>query len=495
MAKHLDSAWRHHDSESWASKANNTLQVGDMIQVFSQHADVWVEGVVVKIDDQNYAQVEYEIDNEVCRKILHVHSDHLKSSCCHDIHQSVILEIDPGMIPVPPKGRRCCDEGKLSQGCDYSPTEARSALGDFTITFQDGKRGSALDLLDLAYVEENAFSCTWNGGPLQGHFEIEYSPKIQIPNDDVVLKVHARPSEDPNDKYWYKEVGFLHTLLHKLGEKVTFTPPCDKYVLGLTIHKGLSKDLQDRMKANERDRIYIQRLIDRFKQSWAERGEARAEVHAENADFLISYTGENKALNDELLQWLTTNPILGPHSRRVPQVPRYCTDRSLGFGVHFHDVEHGDMIALSLGKHGFAQPVAGNGWWGEYKSAAMKTKHGMLVLNPSPEYFASIACQKEFGMAGLRYLMFCRYDDDTESYLRDRDKSRFWFLVPHEGSFVIKEFDEFWVMPHAWQILRDVWIPNPGPDSCNGTEGTGDGNDWQRYRLQNAAKYSWVFDT
>jgi len=444
------------------SDSHLMLKVSDIIQVFSCHADVWVKGEVVKIVDESYVQVEYEIDKQVCRKLLHVHSDHLMiTPCSNAIDLNSVLEHDPGMLPVRRMPRRglqkalaaqsgcttpsrgilpqptashgfpCPSQGKplmSSHGLtraamaagglmfltgrdgapclderdlDYHATEARFALGDFTITFQDGTRGSALDLLDITYVEENAFSCTLNGGLLQGPFEIEYFPKMRVQHPDVVLKIHARPSEDPDDKYRYQEVGFIHTLLHKPGEKVKFTPNCDTYVLGLTIHRGLSKDLQNKMNASEGDKIYIQKLIDRFKQSWAEKGEERVEVIAECADFIISYTGENKTFNDDLLKLLGKEGIsfrTPGHHGSLESPFTLCTDRSLGFGVHFHDEETGDVVTLNLGKHGFGQPIAGNGWWGEYKSAFDKTKFGMLVLNPSDEYFTSAACLKEWTM-------------------------------------------------------------------------------------------------
>ena len=53
------------------------LHEGDAVRVFSQSADVWVVGEVVKIFEDDFVCVDYEVDEHRHRKSLHLCSVHL----------------------------------------------------------------------------------------------------------------------------------------------------------------------------------------------------------------------------------------------------------------------------------------------------------------------------------------------------------------------------------------------------------------------------------
>jgi len=260
-------------------------------------------------------------------------------------------------------------------------------------------------------VEHNAFVCSLpNGAPLAGSLVLEIDPKTESANLDLVLKVHTRPAETPDNNYEYEEAtpGFVHTLLHVPGEKVFFAPPSSRhYFLGLTVNKDMNTDLQNKMKASQSNRDYFNGLLLRFKNTWTQKGEAPAATNSTEADYLISCTGKDKQVNDRLLSYLATHPVPGPHHSGARRIS-FCTDRSLGFGIHFHDPKNGNLIALHLGKHGFAQPIAGDGWWGEYRAAAAQTRCGILLLNITHDYLQSAACRKE--LTGFDMDRICVYD-------------------------------------------------------------------------------------
>lgn len=114
-------------------------------------------------------------------------------------------------------------------------------------------------------------------------------------------------------------------------------------------------------------------------------GDPCAQCSAEEADYIISFTTDNKEENDALLRYLSSNSIEGPHGNRPIT---FCTDRSLGFDGHFDAAGRPD-----LAKHGLGQPTAPGAWFSEYLEAAQRTRFGMLVLNPSKEYYQARACQ------------------------------------------------------------------------------------------------------
>ena len=59
------------------------LHEGDAVRVFSQSADVWVAGQVVKIFEGDFVCVEYEVDELRHRKSLHLCSVHLDLCSVH----------------------------------------------------------------------------------------------------------------------------------------------------------------------------------------------------------------------------------------------------------------------------------------------------------------------------------------------------------------------------------------------------------------------------
>ena len=61
----------------------DALHKGDAVRVFSQSADVWVAGQVVKIFEGDFVCVEYEVDELRHRKSLHLCSVHLDLCSVH----------------------------------------------------------------------------------------------------------------------------------------------------------------------------------------------------------------------------------------------------------------------------------------------------------------------------------------------------------------------------------------------------------------------------
>eukprot|EP00930_Biecheleria_cincta_P039239 TRINITY_DN26998_c0_g1_i1.p1 TRINITY_DN26998_c0_g1~~TRINITY_DN26998_c0_g1_i1.p1 ORF type:complete len:1648 (+),score=253.82 TRINITY_DN26998_c0_g1_i1:78-5021(+) len=175
------------------------------------------------------------------------------------------------------------------------------------------------------------------------------------------------------------------------------------YLVGLTLHEGLSHELHHKMSQDENQRSYYEGVIKRLQSGWQERAEPAAKTYADQADFLISYTSKDKEKNDEFLRELSAKCWSVPHPHythsiqdRSMELPvTFCTDRSLGFGCHFFDMEEGVVRYLSLGKHGFGQSVDVRSWWASYREAAMATRCGILIIS-SPAYFASAACRREF---------------------------------------------------------------------------------------------------
>ena len=55
------------------------------------------------------------------------------------------------------------------------------------------------------------------------------------------------------------------------------------------------------------------------------------------------------------------------------------------------------VYVLTVGKHGFAQPVSKDGWFEEYTKAAKRTRHGILLPSFNQAYLRSAACRREFG--------------------------------------------------------------------------------------------------
>lgn len=362
-------------------------QPGDRVKVMSQTAGGWTEGYVVSPTLPGYITIHFTVPKyggQLFRKHVQPTSKALRAM----VRSEQPFEYDPG--------------------ANFSTEmEAREALCDFQITTSKGIESSFF----WEHKGNNAFKSDFS---ICGNFSISYNPRNMATDIvDWALKVHALPLSLPDEHTQYKELGFVHTLIHKKGEAVMFQPDFHgSFYLGLTIHKDLSQDLRLRMQYDKNgDRDYFERLFERFKETWDKRGDQEAETVAERADYLISYTGQDKVENDELLKLVATQCISGPHTHFHHQPPRritFCTDRSLGFGVHFYrrggSLEDDEGFTLKLGKHGFAQPLEDGTWWDEYKAAAVgkdgkgkgATKHGILILNLSKNYLNSAACIKEF---------------------------------------------------------------------------------------------------
>mmetsp|Transcript_92027 Transcript_92027/g.168800 ORF Transcript_92027/g.168800 Transcript_92027/m.168800 type:complete len:771 (+) Transcript_92027:150-2462(+) len=407
---------------------------GEMVQVLSHTAEGWVEGQVVESVIEGRCTVEFEIPGHghtLFRKHLLPTSQNLCSLAC----STDLVEYDPGCPRRIPK------------------VMAPSALHDFVIGFESDDSDLPVERMqrvnDVFHLEprgNGAFkaSAKLTGGTVSGTFSIAYKPQHRGTDVDVLLKVHALHEDDDDENNLYKPVGtvtkeglvphgFVHTLLHKQCEKVHFDPQMGEaqYYLGFTIHENLSTELRDKMRASESKREYIEGLKKRFRETWDKRKDTEGKPLAQDADYIISYTGWDKDDNDKFLKKLTTTLVSGPHAgpggQRRPIT--FCTDRSLGFGVHFHqrggDCDDDQLFTLYLGKHGFAQPLEDGTWWGQYKEAAKRTKYGMLVINPSQQYFESKACKMEWeGIPKERRWLY----DAQQNYIT-RGKLRHLYLV------------------------------------------------------------------
>eukprot|EP00747_Dinoflagellata_sp_TGD_P118404 gnl/TRDRNA2_/TRDRNA2_172808_c5_seq8.p1 gnl/TRDRNA2_/TRDRNA2_172808_c5~~gnl/TRDRNA2_/TRDRNA2_172808_c5_seq8.p1 ORF type:complete len:485 (-),score=61.30 gnl/TRDRNA2_/TRDRNA2_172808_c5_seq8:112-1566(-) len=399
-----------------AHKRDHGLGEGNVVRVFSKSADAWIEGVVVEVVEEHFVQVEYELADGRHRKILHLQSEQIMIPA---------PECDPPMPHVGSNFSRDPSNGECDPGFCFEPLEvmsktqiSKTALRDFKIKLQDGACGALADILSIQQHKDNVFICgrkqAFSGSqeilqPLQGHFEIKYTPTRTF-QPDAVLRVHmletkkawdSRQLHRFTENFTEVQPGFLHTLLHEPNEKEKFVPETNScgYWLGLTIHTNLSQVLADRMNQSEEAATHYRQLFAYHLQvGWnsrcEEECEPRAKRFADEADYLIFCSSNDRDDNNEILKRLNELPVKGPHhGDKQSRAISFCTDCSLGLG-HLHDTGVGELLCLRLGKHGFAQPVAG-GWRSEYVAASKQTKQGILIL-PSRGYFESDACFKEF---------------------------------------------------------------------------------------------------
>eukprot|EP00928_Gymnodinium_smaydae_P003740 TRINITY_DN11322_c0_g1_i1.p1 TRINITY_DN11322_c0_g1~~TRINITY_DN11322_c0_g1_i1.p1 ORF type:complete len:825 (-),score=91.18 TRINITY_DN11322_c0_g1_i1:339-2774(-) len=140
---------------------------------------------------------------------------------------------------------------------------------------------------------------------------------------------------------------------------------------------------------------------------WRNRCDIRAATRAEDSDFVISFASGNKEENDRRLWHLqrtgAKSSLWGGKLKPVT----FCTDRSLGTGAHFEDdVYRGrtnpryDYLGLPGVRN---SEEVGNlpKWFEAYREAALRTTHGALILNFTPEYLRSKPCRWEFGYIDL----------------------------------------------------------------------------------------------
>mmetsp|Transcript_108077 Transcript_108077/g.187519 ORF Transcript_108077/g.187519 Transcript_108077/m.187519 type:complete len:111 (-) Transcript_108077:25-357(-) len=77
-------------------EARQVVKEGDVVGVFSQHGNGWFAGKVTKVCQDNFVLAEYKVDEDWCRKTMHVNSDHLKMAGL-ELH-----EHDPGVPRMRP---------------------------------------------------------------------------------------------------------------------------------------------------------------------------------------------------------------------------------------------------------------------------------------------------------------------------------------------------------------------------------------------------------
>mmetsp|Transcript_37718 Transcript_37718/g.66316 ORF Transcript_37718/g.66316 Transcript_37718/m.66316 type:complete len:455 (+) Transcript_37718:161-1525(+) len=360
---------------------SRALHQGDAIRVFSRSADKWVDGEVVKLIEGNFVRVEYEIGEDWCGKTLHMHSDQL----------NIQTMVGPsGLSPATVRSSVCSLTSSVVEhdpGANFIDiAEAASALRQHVFV-QLGKQGSkpVFDAVGrLTYVKNNSFvtkevmtcDCT-----------IEYNGSF---DEDMLLKVYTLDHKYPAEHYsMYTLSGYIHAMQEP---RISLSVAAGCY-LGFVIHKDLNKDWLWKMKQEDPDK-YAAFISRSDPGGYSERDDPVGKGSASQADYLISFTTANKAEDDLWLKELSEHRVYGPHGNRPIT---FCTDRSLGFGGHFHA-----PAGIYLAKHGFCQPTAPGAWFDEYRKASQQTRFGLLVLNPSPAYFKSAACLREWGMPNMQ---------------------------------------------------------------------------------------------
>mmetsp|Transcript_124577 Transcript_124577/g.346905 ORF Transcript_124577/g.346905 Transcript_124577/m.346905 type:complete len:595 (+) Transcript_124577:110-1894(+) len=330
------------------------VHVGTKVHVLSQRAGGWLPGCVAEPVHPRRFTAEFKFEGKLCRKHLRPSSESFR------IH---------------------CGEGLPGSG-HFSCDEASRALGRF-VTVRIGRhRKMYVEALGLTHQRVTAFVAA---APLREPCLIEYQGSF---DDDVCLKVYAADARIPRDVYdQYTFIGFIHAMRRpRIGVHVPWT--C-AYHLGLEIHRDLNRQWLWKLKTDDPGKF--EAVVSRCTPGGHQgRGDVEAERTPARADYLISFSTGNKEDNDRLLRRLSAQPVEGPHGHGPIT---FCTDRSLGLGVH---TLRGHYEDLYIGKHGFAQPVAANGWFEEYCRAAAGTRFGLLVINLSREYFQSQACRNEF---------------------------------------------------------------------------------------------------
>lgn len=340
------------DSEDDCPEFNSvSLRHGTAVEVLSQTARGWMPGHIGCPVKPTHTTVEFDFDGRQFRKHL-----------------------------APGSQRLLLTDECFSGSGYFSDAEAFHGLTRRAFVRFNGKGLAPItDELQLVLARNNAFTTTM---PLKQSCCIEYHGPF---DEDMLLKVYALDAQCLRHDYRSFELrGYVHAMQKpRCGVQVEAG-----HLLGLSIHKDLNKNWLWRL--TEED---YKRFIKRSDQ-YGSQNSVPCERFAEDADYLISFTTGNKVENDLLLQRLSTIGCRGPHGDGPI---KFCTDRSLGFGGHF-DAPAG----LFLAKHGFGQPAAHGAqegvwpWWQEYKKASEKVRIGLLVLNPSPAYFRSVASMKEY---------------------------------------------------------------------------------------------------
>ncbi|CAE8586490.1 unnamed protein product [Polarella glacialis] len=97
-----------------------------------------------------------------------------------------------------------------------------------------------------------------------------------------------------------------------------------------------------------------------------DRGDLFAKDTARHADYILSCAAADAGANDPLIRRLCSLPVNGAHGDGPIT---FCTESSLGLGGDFD----------------------------EYFEAASETKHGMLIVNPSQNYYREAVCVQHSG--------------------------------------------------------------------------------------------------
>jgi len=374
----------------WESSRHcpGALHEGDAIRVFSRSSGKVVDGEVMKCLEDGFMWVEYEVEGDRCGKMLHLHSDHLvipaKSNDLKEVDTSANIVVESEVTSLSDSS----EVEEVDPGANFiSERETYAALQHVLIRFPESTSWDKAAMAlrgqgGLKYHQNNAF---YTERPLKGPCEICWNGAN---DEDVLIKVYTNDAEQPHHWEKYTCVGYIHA--QKQRRPVAIVSE-SSYFLGVALQRDLNVDEPCKLRPQELER----KLRRSTRGGWQERGEAFAEAFAEDAHYLLSRATANTSQNDELLQQLTTSRVKGPHGEGPI---KYCTDRSLGLGQHFTRQQDYDLY---LGKHGFGLPAKIEEWLKLYEAEAKKTKYGILVLNPTPEYFTSDACRKEWQIPGV----------------------------------------------------------------------------------------------
>ncbi|CAE7904535.1 NPHP3, partial [Symbiodinium necroappetens] len=184
------------------------------------------------------------------------------------------------------------------------------------------------------------------------------------------------------------------------------------------------------------------------------RMEAQGETQAKDADFLISFASPDSGPNNKILHRLKEGVLFDGKTRPV----RFCTDRSLGMGVH---VVPGKASQRWDPKYSNLedprQPGDFPNWFKHYKEAAEETKHGILILQLTESYFkfvsqVSKACRWEFGYIRKPELVHLFVDSE------DGPQIVHWQDLMQDADLCSRAFGVQGASPQALQQAADIMV-------------------------------------
>lgn len=312
-------------------------------------------------------------------------------------------------------------------------------------------RGQSLELEALGCDKSAAWSPL---ATLKADCEVHYDGPM---NEDVVLKVFK--ASERSELMGYEYVGCTHAMLAEPRVVLVQSHDHRAYFLGLEVFEGLNEEIFRGMSLPER-----QDLVRRHRRLECARCH---EARPERADFLVSFGDAQDAgatTGGKLMRRLEEQGVSnGPWPGKREKVT-LCTDRSLGLGVHVGDrvlLYYGMRLTFAQEEHpALARLRAQRGdgmqtnqsqdispreaWFAEFAAAAERTKHGVLVLDFSPQYERSQVCEREFGRVRRDRLFY---------YVSEENSIRPWMLPSDKAESTSQR-------SAGWSTLRHFVTPN-----------------------------------